>query len=110
MISKTATTSRPSLFANFDNIQPMVEVTDDILQRIRERSYQLWEQEERPEGRHLHHWLQAEEEFMAECGLSIEFKQLMRAFRSGIISEKTVDRVMTDLERRALTAGIKASV
>ena len=29
----------------------------DILQHIRELSYQIWEQEGRPEGRHLDHWL-----------------------------------------------------
>jgi hypothetical protein len=39
----------------------------DILRRIRERSYQLWEQEGRPEGRHLDHWLQAEQELVAKC-------------------------------------------
>jgi hypothetical protein len=56
----------------------------DILQRIRERSYQIWEQEGRPEGRHLDHWLQAEHELVAENALDFEFKQLMRAFwRSG---------------------------
>jgi hypothetical protein len=31
-----------------------------------------------------------------------EFKQLMRAFRSGIISEATVEQVMADLEKRAI--------
>ena len=34
----------------------------DLIQRIRERSYQIWEQEGRPEGRDLDHWLQAERE------------------------------------------------
>jgi Protein of unknown function (DUF2934) len=80
-------------------------VTIDILQRIRQRSYQLWEQEGRPEGRHLDHWLQAEQELAelaAKNAVEFEFKQLMRAFRSGIISEATVEQVMTDLEERAL--------
>jgi hypothetical protein len=27
--------------------------------KIRERAYQLWEDEGRPEGRHEHHWFQA---------------------------------------------------
>ena len=75
----------------------------DVSLRIRERSYQLWEQEERPEGRHLHHWLQAEQELVAEHALDIEFKQLMRDFRNGIINEKTVEQVMDDLEKRALS-------
>jgi hypothetical protein len=73
----------------------------DIPRRIRERSYQIWEQEGRPEGRHLDHWLQAEHELAAENALDFEFKQLMRAFRSGIISETTVEQLMTDLEKRA---------
>ena len=81
----------------------------DILRRIRERSYQLWEQEGRPAGRHFEHWLQAEQELVAKNAVEFEFKQLMRAFRSGIISETTVEQVMTDLEKRALSDGIKIS-
>jgi Protein of unknown function (DUF2934) len=73
----------------------------DTLWRIRQRSYQIWEQQGRPEGRHLDHWLQAEHELAAD--LAFEFKQLMRAFRSGIISEITVEQAMTDLEKRALS-------
>ena len=30
--------------------------------RVRERAYQLWEKEGRPEGQHLRHWRRAEEE------------------------------------------------
>jgi len=33
----------------------------------------------------------------------------MRAFRSGVISETTVEQVMTDLEKRALSDGIRIS-
>jgi DUF2934 family protein len=77
----------------------------DILWRIRERAYQLWEQEGRPEGRHLDHWLQAEHELVAENAMDFEFKQLMRAYRNGIISETTVEQVMTELEKRALSNG-----
>jgi hypothetical protein len=84
-------------------------MTIDILQRIRERSYQIWEQEGRHEGRHLDHWLPAEHELVAENALDFEFKQLMRAFRSGIISETTVEQVMTDLEKRALSDGMRIS-
>jgi Protein of unknown function (DUF2934) len=80
----------------------------DILRRIRERSYQIWEQEGRPEGRHLDPWLQAEHELVAQSALDFEFKQLMRAFRRGIISESTVEQVMTDLEKRALSDGMGA--
>ena len=81
----------------------------DILERIRERSYQIWEQEGRPHGRHLDHWLQAEHELVAENTLDFEFKQMMRAFRRGIISETTVEQLMTDLEKRALSGGIRVS-
>jgi len=81
----------------------------DILRRIRERSYQLWEQEGRPEGRQLDHWLQAEQELLAKNVVEFEFKQLMRAFRSGIISETTVEQVVTDLEKRALSDGMRFS-
>jgi hypothetical protein len=84
-------------------------MTIDILRRIRERSYLIWEQEGRPEGRHLDHWLRAEHELVAENALDFEFKQLMRAFRSGIISETTVEQVMTDLEKRALSDGMRIS-
>jgi hypothetical protein len=80
----------------------------DIVRRIRERSYQIWEQEGRPNGRHLDHWLRAECELVAENGVEFEFKQLMRAFRSGTISEATVEQVMTDLEKRALSELKKA--
>jgi hypothetical protein len=31
-------------------------------QAIRERAYAIWEEEGRPEGRHLDHWLAAEAE------------------------------------------------
>jgi hypothetical protein len=31
-------------------------------QAIRERAYAIWEEEGRPEGWHLHHWLRAEAE------------------------------------------------
>ena len=81
----------------------------DILRRIRERSYQIWEQEGRPAGRHFDHWVQAEQELVAKNAVKFEFKQLMRAFRSGIISEATVEQVMTDLEKRALSDGMRFS-
>jgi hypothetical protein len=75
----------------------------DLLQRISECSYQLWEREGRPDGRDLDHWLQAEQELVAKHALEFEFKRLMRAFRNGRISEATVEQLMTDLEKRALS-------
>jgi hypothetical protein len=56
---------------------------------------------------HLDHWLQAEHELIAEIVLDFEFTQLMRAFRSGIISETTGEQVMTDLEKRGLSGGMR---
>ena len=37
----------------------------DREQAIRERAYAIWEEEGRPEGSHLHHWLRAEAEIDA---------------------------------------------
>ena len=34
--------------------------------RLRDRAYQLWEQEGRPEGRHEDHWRQASDEFSSQ--------------------------------------------
>ncbi|WP_448204362.1 DUF2934 domain-containing protein [Azospirillum sp. sgz302134] len=34
--------------------------------RVRERAYALWEQEGRPEGRHIEHWLRATREIAEE--------------------------------------------
>jgi Protein of unknown function (DUF2934) len=35
-------------------------------ERLRRRAYELWQQEDRPEGRALDHWLRAEAELAAE--------------------------------------------
>ena len=37
--------------------------------RVRERAYQLWEQEGRPEGQEHAHWHEAERQVMLEAGL-----------------------------------------
>jgi len=34
----------------------------DKIQRVRDRAYQIWQQQGEPEGLHTEHWLQAEEE------------------------------------------------
>lgn len=34
--------------------------------RVRARAYEIWEQEGRPEGRHLDHWARAAQEVSAE--------------------------------------------
>jgi pyrroloquinoline quinone (PQQ) biosynthesis protein C len=38
---------------------------DDLQQRQRERAYRIWEEEGRPEGRHLDHWRRAGEGYDA---------------------------------------------
>ena len=35
---------------------------EELLQRIRERAFELWEGEGRPEGREMEYWLRAEQE------------------------------------------------
>lgn len=35
--------------------------------KIRERAYQLWEADGRPDGRHLEHWSRAEAEVLASA-------------------------------------------
>ncbi|MGE5271694.1 MAG: DUF2934 domain-containing protein [Thiohalocapsa sp.] len=44
-------------------------------ERIRERAYEIWEREGRPEGKSVEHWMQAEAEVSAEeTGLEQEIK------------------------------------
>ena len=35
---------------------------EELLQRIRERAFELWEGDDRPEGREMEYWLRAEQE------------------------------------------------
>ena len=45
------------------------------VERIRKRAYDLWERSNRPEGKAVEHWLQAETEIAAEeQGLAEELK------------------------------------
>jgi hypothetical protein len=41
-------------------------MSDDLVMKVRQRAYLIWERENRPEGRHLEHWLRAEAEIEAE--------------------------------------------
>lgn len=44
-------------------------------ERIRERAYEIWERDGRPEGKAVEHWLRAEAEVAAdEQGLEAELK------------------------------------
>ena len=38
-------------------------IPEDVIQR---RSYQIWERENRPRGKHLSHWLRAKAELRSE--------------------------------------------
>jgi hypothetical protein len=54
----------------------MAETDNDREQLIRERAYQIWIDEGRPEGREHAHWEQAEKEIAAED-------------KHGLVSERT---------------------
>lgn len=41
-------------------------MSDDLNAQVRERAYAIWERENRPEGKHLDHWLCAQAEIEAE--------------------------------------------
>ena len=41
-------------------------MSDDLDAKVRERAYAIWERENRPEGKHLDHWLCAQSEIQAE--------------------------------------------
>jgi hypothetical protein len=43
----------------------------DREQRIRERAYQIWEREGKPQGRDAQHWQQAAAEVEAEAAVSV---------------------------------------
>lgn len=57
--TSTATTpqTEPAVVAAISSADPTARE-----QAIRERAYAIWEQEGRPQGRDLDHWLQAETE------------------------------------------------
>ena len=41
-------------------------MSNDYVERVRERAHQIWIREGRPEGKHREHWLQAEQELAHE--------------------------------------------
>jgi hypothetical protein len=41
-------------------------MADDLHERVRRRAYQLWEDDGRPEGSDLRHWLRAAEEIAGQ--------------------------------------------
>jgi hypothetical protein len=43
-------------------------MNDDLVQRVRERAYKIWEENGRPDGREIEHWLQAERDLSRDRG------------------------------------------
>ncbi|MBV9016956.1 MAG: DUF2934 domain-containing protein [Alphaproteobacteria bacterium] len=72
----------------------MIEPARD--QAIRDRAYAIWEQDGRPEGRSLDHWLQAE----AEIGIAVQTTAKTIKSRRAHGSNKPSTRVQVG-ERRA---------
>ena len=68
-------------------------------EKVAERSYQFWEQEGRPEGRHLEHWFQARAELEAEAALA---KSLSRGGRpaAGRKSDNQSEQLLRILRAR----------
>ena len=53
---------------------------------IRERAYAIWEQEGRPDGSSLDHWLQAEAEIGNEKLIGItDDGKILKSSRSGVV-------------------------
>ncbi|MGO9418684.1 DUF2934 domain-containing protein [Roseiarcus sp.] len=58
------------------------ENIDDKKHPIRDRAYEIWEQEGRPEGRALNHWLRAKWEIEHGHKTGTELKRLEGEFES----------------------------
>ena len=58
----TSTATTPQTEPGVEAAISSGEGQPDREQAIRERAYTIWEEEGRPEGQHLHHWLRAEAE------------------------------------------------
>ncbi|MCO5963686.1 DUF2934 domain-containing protein [Sinorhizobium meliloti] len=50
--------------------KPPDRITEDDLDRIRARAYEIWEREGRPDGGHERHWHQAQKELEEEGRIS----------------------------------------
>ncbi|MBB5574243.1 DUF2934 domain-containing protein [Rhizobium paranaense] len=60
---------RPTNSPAADESQTAEAPTRDLEKEIRERAYSIWENEGRPEGRHLEHWERAEKQINGEFHL-----------------------------------------
>ena len=47
-------------------------MSDDKAQAVRQRAYQLWQEQGEPDGLHLDHWLQAEQELAEDSSMEGE--------------------------------------
>ena len=61
----TSTATTPETEAGVQAAISSAEGHPDRDRAIRERAYAIWEEEGRPEGHHLRHWLRAEAEIDA---------------------------------------------
>ena len=59
-------------------------MTTDLDTRIKERAYEIWESEGRPEGREHEHWRQARAEFAEAQSEVAARKAPARASKSGV--------------------------
>jgi hypothetical protein len=66
-------------------------MTTDYSQRIRERAYQIWDRDGRPEGRAHEHWVQAEQE-IAEEDTPVFVQERERGERNGGQAEHSPER------------------
>ena len=58
-----------------DAVERGPEVERDRERRVRERAYEIWEQEGRPDARSLDHWLSAKQELETEIGPDAELAE-----------------------------------
>ena len=74
------------------------------LQRIRERAYEIWEQEGRPEGREQEHWREAERQ------LEVEFRVGFPDSSAETLPAEDVGGADEDLVRATARATVKRAV
>ena len=71
------------------SIRPDTPSVDDA---IRQRAYQLWEQDRRPHGRDLDYWLKAEQEVTSKKAAPPKRKAVGTATKAKTTAKKTTTR------------------
>ncbi|WFU12688.1 DUF2934 domain-containing protein (plasmid) [Rhizobium sp. CB3090] len=94
---------RPTNSPTADQSQARGPATRDVEKEIRERAYAIWENEGRPEGRHLEHWERAERQISGEFHLDkteIESDDVPKldALREAVSEHTDAFLVKSDLE------------